>query len=152
MARGITVTAYGDGTQDTLWAFRELPKQADKELRDASERIARAMVVPVQAAARREGRQAAAVARTVRASRGRVPTVQAGGDTPVGRRGKPAWKLLFGSEFGGNQNPGPRGLRQFKPHLGAGSYWFFSTIESDDQPAREWLAAADRIIRKFGAA
>lgn len=147
--KGLVVTVRISGVRETLGAFALLPRQASDELRDASQKIAQAMQGRIQAAARIEGRQASILAPTVKARRDRVPAVQAGGAKRIGRRHKPAYKLLFGSEFGASQS-GRYSLRQFKPHLGAGSYWFFRTVE-DDQAVidREWNAAADEVIRRF---
>lgn len=144
-SKGLVLTLRVDGVWQTLAAFRRLPKEANNALRDASERIAQTMASRVRSAAEAEGRQAALMARTVKVRRDRVPVVQAGGATRVGRRRKPAYKLLFGSEFGSNR------LRQFKPHVGRGSYWFFRSIEDhQDEMARQWNRAADDIARSFG--
>lgn len=156
--KGLVVTLRVDGARETLKAFQMLPKQANDELRDSSQRIALALAGRVQAAATAEGGQAAALARTVKARRDRVPSVEAGGVTRVGSRRAPAYRLLFGSEFGMNMRSGwyaaPRYKeskgRQYGPHLGGGSYWFFTTVEGDDSRIdREWNHAADEIIRRF---
>lgn len=141
----LTVTLRIDGLRETLRAFDRLPDDADTQLRDASQRIADSMAGHIRAAATAEGRQAGALARTVRARRDRVPVVVAGGTSRLGRKRKPAFKLLYGSEFGSHRLP------QFKPHMGSGSYWFFTTVEDREvEMGREWSAAADRIIRAFG--
>lgn len=147
--KGLVVTLRLDGVRETINAFNLLPKRASDELREASQRIAEVLVGQVKAAAVAEGRQAAALAKTVKARRDRVPAVEAGGVRRIGRRSKPAYKLLFGSEFGASQK-GRYSLRQFKPHLGRGSYWFFVTVENDESRIdREWNDAADEIIRRF---
>ena len=132
------------GVWETLRAFRDLPPEASDAIRTTSAALAGELVADVQAAARREGRQAALLAGTVKVLRDRVPAVQAGGTTRLGRRRRPAYKLLFGSEFGSNR------LKQYRPHLGSGSYWFFDTVE-DQYPAiaRRWMEAADRIIAEW---
>lgn len=141
----LTVTVRIEGARETLKAFRDLPKDASEQLRQASTRIAEKAASRVANAARAEGRQAALIAPTVKARRDRVPVIVAGGSSRVGRRKTPAFKVLFGSEFGAH-------LRQFKPHHGAGSYWMFKTVqEHEPQLAREWTAAADRIVGTFTA-
>lgn len=134
-----------EGLHEVLAALRKLPKDASDELRAAALDISKELATAAKASGAREGRQAALVATTVRAQRDRVPVVVAGGTRRLGRNKKPAFKLLFGSEFGANR------LHQYKPHLGRDSYWFFRTIE-DRQVEIEarWLQAADEVIRKFG--
>jgi hypothetical protein len=142
---GLTVTVRVDGARETLAALRRLPRQADQELRDASMRIAQLLASRIQAAARGDSRQSALIAPTVRIRRELLPTVVAGGAVRVGRRRKPAYKILFGSEFGSNRLP------QFRPHLGRGSYWFFRTVEDNETAmGRQWRQAADAVVRSFG--
>ncbi|MFI5561504.1 hypothetical protein ACIA2T_19675 [Amycolatopsis japonica] len=93
-----------------------------------------------------ESRQAALIAPTIRAARDRVPAVQAGGMRRVGRNKKPAYKVLFGSEFGA------RTYKQFKPHRGAEGYWFFPLVERDAQDiSAAWSKAANDIVKEFGS-
>jgi hypothetical protein len=135
------------GVRETLRAFNALPKEAADELRAASLDLARELAASAAAAGAIEGSQAALVATTVKASRDRVPAVTAGGTKRLGSRRKPAWKLLFGSEFGSNR------FRQF-PHLhqGRDGIWFFPTIEHESgRIARRWQHAADNVIRAFAS-
>lgn len=158
--QALTITLYATGVRETLAAFRDLPKDASAELRKASLRLADSLAVAARAAGQAEGGQAAAVARTVKARKDRVPVVQAGGTTRVGRRRAPAFALLFGSEFGMDRRSGwyarPRyrrssGLQYGEPHQGRDGRWFFPTVEAEQgRIMREWQAAADRIIRSFG--
>lgn len=144
--KDLTVKVRIDGLRETIAALSRLPKDANDEIRAAATALAKDMATAAAAAGRLEGRQAALVAVTVKAGRDRVPVVNAGGTRRLGSNRAPAYKLLFGSEFGANF------YKQFKPHVGSGSYWFFQTI--DDQQAEisaAWLAAADEIIEKFGA-
>lgn len=145
MARsGLTVTVHIDGVRETLAALRKLPKDASNELREAALEISKELAAAATASGRREGAQAALVATTVKARRDRVPVVQAGGTKRLGRNRAPAYKLLFGSEFGADR------FEQFKPHVGRGSYWFFRTVEDQQvEIAERWLQAADEIIAKF---
>lgn len=144
---GLTMTIHIDGIRETLAALRKLPKDASDELRVAALEISKEIAAAAAASGRREGSQAALVATTVKARRDRVPVVAAGGTRRLGRNRKPAYKLLFGSEFGADR------YEQFRPHIGRGSYWFFRTIEDEQvEIAARWLEAADRIIAKFGEA
>lgn len=143
----LTIRVHIDGLQEVMRALRNLPKDASNELREAATDLAREMADAAASSGRTEGRQAALVAGTVRAARDRVPVVVAGGTKRIGSRRKPAYKLLFGSEFGANR------YTQYKPHLGKGSYWFFRTIEDEQvEISARWLKAADEIIERFGRA
>lgn len=157
-SKALTVTMRIEGARQTLAAFRRLPDEANKSLRERSFELASSLAGKVAAAARADSPQSALMARTVKAQRDRVPTITAGGSTRVGRHRTPAWALLFGSEFGANGRFGwyakPRydrsAGRQYKPHLGRGSYWFFRTIEdSETQIAKAWQRVADDIVREF---
>lgn len=143
----LTIKVRIDGLNGVIAALRKLPKDASNELRDAALRISKELAASAKTSGRSEGRQAAIVAATVRAARDRVPVVVAGGNRKIGRNRQPAYKLLFGSEFGASR------LHQYKPHLGRGSYWFFRTIEDEQVTiSAEWLKAADEVIAKFGGA
>ncbi|MEV0726004.1 hypothetical protein AB0I37_24900 [Micromonospora purpureochromogenes] len=155
----LTFTLRIDGARETLAALRKLPKDANNELRQASLAISRAVAEKAKAAGAREGGQAAAVARTVRAQRDRVPAVVAGGTRRLGRHKTPAFNLLFASEFGQNRRTGwyaaPKYAgsagRQYRPHRGRQGIWFFPTVEAEQADiARRWQQAADEVIEKFG--
>lgn len=140
----LTIGISISGLDATLRALRRLPAEASNELRVAAEKLSKELAISAAAAGRVEGRQAALVSTTVKARRDRVPVIVAGGTKRLGRNKKPAYKLLFGSEFGADR------LRQYKPHLGTGSYWFFRTVD-DEQAAivARWQEAADEIIERF---
>jgi hypothetical protein len=143
--RTLTVNVNAEGVRETLRAFSGLPKEASAELRAAAEDLARLLARDARSAGVAEGVQAALVAGTVKAGRDRVPVVTAGGSTRVGSRRKPAYKLLFGSEFGSNR------YEQFPhSHQGRDGIWFFPSIEANAGPiARRWREAADRILLAF---
>lgn len=141
---GLTIRVQISGVREVLAALAELPKDAQAELKAAALDLSKEIAGRARQAGINEGRQAALVATTVRAAKDRLPVVVAGGAKKLGRNRKPAYKLLFGSEFGA-------GLRQYKPHIGRDSYWFFRTIEdSSSEIERRWLQAADEVIRKYG--
>jgi hypothetical protein len=146
VAKGqLTVNVSTAGVRETLRAFNALPKDAANELRNASLDLARELAASATAAGVAEGSQAALVATTVKASRDRVPAVTAGGTKRLGSNRKPAWKLLFGSEFGSNR------YTQFpRAHQGSDGIWFFPAIEANaPRIAARWQEAADAVIRAF---
>lgn len=156
MARdGLTVRVRIDGARETLAAFRRLPADANRELRESSLRIADSLAGRVRAAGLSDGPHSALVAPTVKPVRDRVPAIQAGGSKRVGSQSRrssgqaptKASDLLYGSEFGATV------LKQFRPHVGQGSYWFFRTVEANEATiSREWNQAADELVRLWGGA
>lgn len=155
MADGLTVRLRVDGARELLNAFRRLPDEANDELRDGSLKLSEKLAGRVRQAALAEGDQAALMAPTVKAKRDRIPAVAAGGTTRVGRHHVPAWRLLFAAEFGMTRRSGwyaaaryrgSRG-RQYKPHRGSASYWFFATVERNEREiGGAWLRVADAIV------
>ena len=151
MAGSLTVKVHISGVRETLAAFRYLPKDAQDELRKKSKELAEDLARPVRAAGFALGPQDAIVARSVKAARDRVPTLQAGG------RGK-AGQLVFGSVFGMNRRSGwyarsrfrHAGGRQFRPHGGQDAYWFFPQVEEHEaEIGSAWTEAADEIVRRW---
>lgn len=143
----LTVTVHIDGINETLAAFRRLPKEANQSLRDRTLRLSKSIAAAAKAnAAADDGPQTHLLIPTIRAARDRVPVVQAGGGRRVGSNRAPAWKLLFGSEFGSNE------YEQFqRPHGGQQGYWFFPTVEENEtQIAAAWQRIADDILTDFG--
>jgi len=140
----MSVSVYG--VRETMAAFDKLPRQARKEIADANYDIAASFVPRLRFAAVTLGAQGPLLGSTVEALRGRrTPIIQVGGSRPVGSRRKPAYKLLFGFEFGSAR------YSQFRRHLGGGgSYWLFRTVfTNQDEMMRKWMKAADRIIDKW---
>jgi hypothetical protein len=140
----LTVKLHISGARETLAAFRQLPKEASTSLREQSLRLATLLAGKVAGAARADTPQSALMAPTVKAVRDRIPAITAGGTSRVGRNQKPAYRILFGSEFGA------RTLRQYRPHVGRGSYWMFRTVEANQATiAAAWSRVADDIVRSF---
>ncbi len=155
----MVVTVRIDGVRAVLRALRDVPPDANNALKDRTATLTNVLASKIRWAARAEGSQAAAIANTVKPRRDRVPSVQAGGSRRFGRHRSAAWEVLAGSEFGMNRRSGWYGAaryagstgRQFKPHLGRGSYWFFKTVEDNErQIGATWLAVADDVVREFG--
>lgn len=140
----LTVRLRIDGLRETMRAFRELPKEANNSLRDRTLELSERLAGRVRTAATGDSGQSALIAPTVKAKRDRVPVIQAGGTKKVGRNRVPAFKVLFGAEFGATR------LKQYRPHVGQGSYWFFRTVEENEaEIADAWRKVADDIIREW---
>lgn len=143
----LTVTVHIDGVKETLAKLNQLPKEANAALRDHAGELAGFLARKAEGAARGDrSPQAKRVAATVTVKRDRVPVIQAGGSKRIASSRVPAYKLLFGSEFGSNN------LRQFgKRHTGTQGSWFFGTVEDyASEIADAWNEAADEVVEHFG--
>lgn len=148
---GIAVRVKITGAREMVRAFRRLPGDARRELRDSNVTISRREAARIKAAAVGSPRQGPAVAPSVRGtSLGGVPAVVAGGGRRAGSQSRrssgqgptTAGDLVFGANFGAAR------LRQFPAK--SDDYFFFSTVQ-DDMPAitAEWIEAADDVLRKW---
>lgn len=149
MAReGLSASISIKGLYPTLVALRNMPDDAKKELKDVSFELSQKMARTIRINARAQSRQAPLMADTVTTGSNTgadsdLPIVSAGGSGKVGRNRKPAYKLLFGSEFGAIK------LTQFKPRNPTG-YWFFRSVnEMSEEISAKWSEAADIVIAKF---
>jgi hypothetical protein len=145
---GLRVTIIGDRNVER--AFAALPREATRELKDGSERLARQLANAIRRAGRASDEQSARASRTVRVARALFPRVVAG-----------PHPLLMGSEFGviarfgwyrkGRYHDSP--LRQFRGRTpGNVGYWFFPTyVRERPTITREHRQMADAIVRQFGA-
>jgi hypothetical protein len=150
---GLIRTIRAEGARDILRAFDRLPADAQETVRTRSYELARRLAQLVAAAGRADSRQSAVAAGSVQAEPGRTPMITAG------RTGsQKARDLLFGSEFGMRRKTGwyrkPRYFdsrgQQFRDHLGAHSYWFFDSVErNQDETTRAYGEMADEIIQKW---
>lgn len=148
MARPLRVTVRG--LAEVRRALARVPAEGQRALVRRSNEVAYNLLRRQRTAARREGRQAARAATTLKVVRGSTfPRVEAG-----------PHELLFGSEFGVKRRFGWYSLpryghsrpRQFKPHRGNDSYWFRKAAEdSRPQMDAEWARAADDVVRSWGA-
>ncbi len=118
MARqAITFTVHIDGVRTTLRAFRELPADASKRLREESLKLAEVLAQKARADGMADAApQSKLVATTVKATRDRVPAIQAGGTKRLGRHRAPAFGLP-----GASGRSTPRLRRPPVPHLGRSS-------------------------------
>lgn len=151
---GLRVKVRIEGIREILRALDQLPTDAQNEVRDGSMRLATILARQIRAAGEAEPGPAKYAARTVQAKRDRVPVITAGS-----RGTKKGRAVLFASEFGMNRKSGwyrkvryfnSRG-RQFQPHLGRGSYWFFRTVEEEQETvSASYRAMLNVVARKWG--
>lgn len=144
--RSVTNTVEYDGLTETVAAFRKLPKEAKKRIKDAAASITKKLEPKARAAAASDfSPQSSLAVSTIKAQGGSEPVIKAGGSRRVGSRRTPVYKVLFGSEFGSNRYP------QFgRAHTGQSGNWFFPVVEQNSRTiADEWGNAADDIVRDF---
>lgn len=149
MARGTTfkVKVRITGVREMQRAFRQLGKDANRELRKQTLALSKELALKIRAAAESSSGQSRIVAKTVKGTSDRVPSISAGGMTRVGRNKVPAHKVLFGANFGATY------LKQFRPHTGAGEsdYWFYRTIEHSEREIDDaWNRVVDEVAKEFG--
>jgi hypothetical protein len=137
------VDAYVEGLNDVLRAFKALPKEASNELRQASNVIAAQHMVPAwqNAALFYAGPWGQVIADSVKVKRDRVPAVQIGGNRKVLSGGGTATMVRYPSSTG-------EGKDSFAPF--ERTEWLTKTRAYAPAAIREWGAAVDRIVAKWG--
>ena len=162
MARSSSTTPFAVGAQvegldGVLKALRGIDKEANKAIRDETQKIANMMSKEIAAAGRARGKRDAFVAESVRGTRERTPVIKVGAARrmPVSRSGPGprASDLMFGMEFGANQQ-GPNGWRfpERTPQRGRGNegYWSFPTARRQQRRVTEmWAAALEKVAREW---
>jgi hypothetical protein len=144
VATELRITVRGD--RDVIRALNALPREAQEEARQGSDKLAELLMRKMRGRAS-SNPQARAAARTLRVAHDRFPTVEAGPE-----------KRLMGSEFGAKARFGwynrvrfwDSPARQYRPR--AVSYWFFVTIDREsaaiDRAHRDMV---DDIVRRWSA-
>lgn len=155
----LTVHSHLVGAREAIAVLDVLPKDAEVQLKNASEQISRYIAGVARGdAVSGGGPQGSLLAPTVKAVRGRTPMVQVGGTKRVGRRRAPAYGVLYGSVFGANGRYGwygrpryrPASGRQYRPHAGRAAYWFFPLLESQSPAIGRWFnRAADKVVNDW---
>ena len=137
------VEYYVDGLNDVLRALRALPKEAQKELRQASGEIASRYMAPAwRNAALFAGEPwGSVISDSVRVKSDRIPSVQIGGNRAQFSGGATATMVRYPSDTGKRRN-------SFAPF--EKTDWI-SLVRGTYQPKafRAWGEAVDRIVRKW---
>jgi hypothetical protein len=141
------------GLDQTLRAFNQYGKDANRELRQAAgvhaERLVAAITLAGQA-----NPQSALAASSVKRRADRVPAITAGGSrrikpTTRPRRKVSAGDIFFGAEFGGGRRPS---TRQFPPYAGRRGYWFWPTIRASlPVLRRDYIDTLNTLAAKWAA-
>jgi len=164
LGRAGTAAVAGNTVQvkdlfETLRKFSNASPQFNKEMRKVAYTIAKDLQgqVRIEAGSVSRASQAVQVAKGLRASNDRIPTIKLRGKEPFisktrpnSRRKKPVTRsdVFFGAEFGGGLTPK---TKQFLRHRGQSGYFFWPTVRKrKNQIAKEYLEGIDRVVRDLG--
>jgi hypothetical protein len=129
---------------ETLRKFSKASPQFNKEMRKVAYTIARDL-------------EAIQVAKGLRASNERIPTIKLRGKESFVSKSRPNSKrktkvtradVFFGAEFGGGARPT---TKQFLRHRGQSGYFFWPTVRKRKNAiAKEYLDGMDRVVKELG--
>ena len=164
LGRAGTAAVAGNTVQvkdlfETLRKFSNASPQFNKEMRKVAYTIAKDLQgqVRIEAGSISRASQAVQVAKGLRASNDRIPTIKLRGKEPFisktrpnSRRKKPVTRsdVFFGAEFGGGAT---KKTRQFLRHRGQSGYFFWPTVRKrKNEIAKEYLDGIDRVVKELG--
>ena len=142
MATAKVFDSYVEGLNEVLRGFRNLPKEASKELRAASKTIAERHMVPAwrNAALYGAGPWGQVIANSVRAGSDRIPVVRIGGNRKALSGGGTPTMVRYPSHSGDGGN-------SFAPF--EQTNWM-DRVRAYQAPAlQEWGQAVDRTVAKW---
>jgi len=144
---------------ETLRKFSKASPQFNKEMRKVAYTVARDLEAKVRIEAGTVSRasQAIQVAKGLRASNDRIPTIKLRGKESFVSKSRPNSKrktkvtradVFFGAEFGGGATPK---TKQFLRHRGQSGYFFWPTVRKRKNAiAKEYLDGMDRAVKELG--
>lgn len=145
--KSFTISVQVTGMRESLAALRALGPEADAAIRQRASELATSLKGTIERAAKAaRSPQARLVVTTLKVRKDRLPVLEVGGTKRLGRNKAPAYKLLFGAEFGSDR------YKQFhQRHTGKTGTWFFPTVEREQaEIVRAWEQAADDVTNSFG--
>lgn len=136
------VETYVEGLNEVLRALNKLPKEAAKELRDASQTIANNEMAPAwrNAALYGAGPWGEEIARSVKAGRDRLPKVTIGGNRRVFSGGASATMVRYPSNSGQAGNS----FAPFKQ-----TKWIERVRAYQPAALKLWGEAVDDVVAKW---
>jgi len=138
-----------EGLNELLRDLRAFPKDANKELRIASQRIANQHMVPAwRRAAGRSGPWADKIQQTIRAKKDRLPTVIIGAQRPRYGRGATPNTVRRPSDAGVGPDAALSAQRAFKE---GGSWMKHANRAYVPAALREWAEAVQELCDRFNA-
>lgn len=139
------------GLNELLKDFRQLGKEAAKELRASSKTIAERHMAPAwkNAALNYAGPWGPDIADSVRAGSDRVPKVMIGGNRKVTSGGASPTMLRYPSDKGDRGRAGSGARDRMPAAFGSGTDWIGQARNYQPQALQEWAKAVDRIALKW---
>lgn len=144
-----TFETYVDGLDDILRAFRNLPKEASAELRQASQIVADKHMAPAwrEAAINYAGPWGQKIAESVKVKKDRVPAVNIGGQRKKFSNGASPTMVRYLTDKG---DRGRAGSQKRAPEaFGQGRDWISQVRQYQGGAMEEWAKAVDRIVIKW---
>lgn len=144
-----TFETYVDGLDDILRAFRNLPKEASAELRQASQAVADKHMAPAwrEAALNYAGPWGQVIADSVKVKKDRVPAVNIGGQRKKFSGGASPTMVRYLTDKG---DRGRAGSQKRAPEaFGQGTDWISQVRQYQGGAMEEWAKAVDRIVLKW---
>ena len=145
----MTFETYVDGLDDILRAFRNLPKEASAELRQASQVVADKHMAPAwrEAAINYAGPWGQKIAESVKVKKDRVPAVNIGGQRKKFSNGASPTMVRYLTDKGdrgraGSQKRAPAAFRD-------GTDWISQMRQYQGGALQEWAKAVDQIVLKW---
>ena len=145
---------------ETLRKFQKASPEFNKEMRKVAYTIARDIEakVRIEAGSISRASQAIQVAKGLRASNDRIPTIKLDHKRGFVSASRPNRKrktkvtmgdVFFGAEFGGRRRPT---TLQFLRHRGRQGYFFWQAVrDSNSYIAKEYSEAIDRVLKELAA-
>jgi hypothetical protein len=146
MAANKEYDVYIVGLNELLRDLKNLDREANNELRAASQDIAARLMVPAwQNAARNGGPWGENIAASIKARRDRIPSITIGAQRPRASGGATPTMLRYPSDQGVT-NPKTASVQAA---FGSGSDWMRRARTYIPQALKEWGQAVDRIVDRF---
>lgn len=139
------------GLNELLRDFRNLGKEAAKELRASSKTIAEQHMVPAwkNAALQYAGPWGDHIANSVRAGSDRVPKVMIGSTRKVTSGGASPTMLRYPSDKGDRGRAARGASNRMPAAFGSGTDWISQARDYQPKALQEWAKAVDRIALKW---
>jgi hypothetical protein len=144
---------------EMLRKFSQASPQFNKEMRKVAYTIAKDLQgsVRIEAGTVSRASQAIQVAKGLRASNDRIPTIKLRANESFVSKSRPNSKrkrkvtrgdVFFGAEFGGGATSK---TKQFLRHRGQSGYFFWPTVRKrKNEIAKQYLEGLDRVVKELG--
>jgi hypothetical protein len=134
-----------------LRTFKAMDKIASEDLRKVATELAQEAADAIQNAASFNGRQASALASTIKVARDRIPKITIGGEQSITSSGAKAGDILIGAEFGSYRyKQFPTRSPQSPTGKGNLGYFIFPTLKMlQPRIKAKWVEGIDKIREEW---